>query len=95
MIPVKMIVHSQNGKLLTWFHLNYSHAQFNESRKGENFGNHHLVTPKICIITMGTLCIVVIAHSSLEASQKKKLQILEYKQLIALQFIDKSINFHL
>lgn len=95
MIPVKMIVHSQNGKLLTLFHLNYSHAQFNESRKGENFWNHHLVTPKICIITMGTLCIVVIAHSSLEASQKKKLQILEYKQLIALQFIDKSINFHL
>lgn len=44
---------------------------------------------------MGTLCIAVIAHSSLEASQKKKLQILEYKQLIALQFIDKSINFHL
>lgn len=45
---------------------------------------------------MGTLCIVVIAHSSLEASQKKKkLQIIEYKQLIALQFIDKSINFHL
>lgn len=68
MIPVKMIVHSQNGKLLTWFHLNYSHAQFNESRKGENFWNHHLVTP-----TMGTLCIVVIAHSSLEASQKKKI----------------------
>lgn len=49
MIPVKMIVHSQNGKLLTWFHLNYSHAQFSESRKGENFWNHHLVTPKFAL----------------------------------------------